>query len=412
MLSSGHPMLIWWGAERIQLYNDAHAPALQPDRHPATLGQPGAQAWPEGWETLSPQIETVLSGQGPVWHEHYPIPRTRENRLETSHWTYSLNPIQDPASPGGIGGVLLIGVETTETVRALRRTERNAAQMRAIFETSHQFLCLLDTDGTVLDANPASLLAINATLPEVLGKKFWTTLWFAHSPGMAEQIAAEIPRAAAGEDVRHEIQLHVAGGWRAFDLSLRPVRNADGGGRRHPVRGHRTHRMARSRGKIPPCPENGSRRPAHRRAGARLQQPTDRHLRQPGHAQNPPLPGPPRRGRALYRRRRSLRQPRRRPHPPAAGLFPQADARPQADRHQRPHHRHGKPHPARRSARASSSGSDYSKTYGPFAAMPASWRTPSSTSASTPATPCRMAAGSPSQPKTSSSPPLGPRAGA
>ena len=228
MLSSGHPMLIWWGAERIQLYNDAHAPALQPDRHPATLGQPGAQAWPEGWETLGPQIETVLSGQGPVWHEHYPIPRTRENRLETSHWTYSLNPIQDPASPGGIGGVLLIGVETTETVQALRRTERNAAHLRAIFETSHQFLCLLDTDGTVLDANPVSLLAIKATLPEVLRKKFWTTPWFAHSPGMAEQIAAEIPRAAAGEEVHHEIQLHLAGGQRDFDLSLRPVRDADG----------------------------------------------------------------------------------------------------------------------------------------------------------------------------------------
>ncbi len=241
MLSSGHPMLIWWGAERIQLYNDAHAPALQPDRHPATLGQPGALAWPEGWETLGPQIENVLSGRGPVWHEHYPIPRTRAGRLETSHWTYSLNAIQDPASPGGIGGVLLIGVETTETVRALRaaeanlatcdaerrQAELNAARLRAIFENSRQFLALLDTDGTVLDANPASLLAIHALLPEVLGKKFWTTPWFAGTPGMPEQIAAEIPRAAAGEDVRHEIQLHLPTGQRAFDFSLRPVRNAD-----------------------------------------------------------------------------------------------------------------------------------------------------------------------------------------
>jgi PAS domain S-box-containing protein len=240
MLSSGHPMLIWWGQERIQLYNDAHVPALRPDRHPVSLGMPGAQAWPEGWETLAPQIENILSGQGASWHEHHPIPRTRDGRLETSHWTYSLNAIHD--TPGGIGGVLFIGVETTGTVRALRaaevaldarttellQAERNEARMRAIFETSNQFLGLLDTDGTLCDANPAALLAINATLPEVIGKKFWTTLWFTTTPGLAAQIAAAIARAAAGENIRLEIQLNLASGLRIFDFALHPVRDAAG----------------------------------------------------------------------------------------------------------------------------------------------------------------------------------------
>lgn len=42
-MNSRFPMLIWWGRELAMLYNDAYVPVLG-DKHPAALGQPGAQA--------------------------------------------------------------------------------------------------------------------------------------------------------------------------------------------------------------------------------------------------------------------------------------------------------------------------------------------------------------------------------
>src|SRR5215471_11530949 len=53
MLSSGHAMQLALGPQRIVLYNDAYAPMLG-DRHPAALGQPFRDAWPEIWDEIAP----------------------------------------------------------------------------------------------------------------------------------------------------------------------------------------------------------------------------------------------------------------------------------------------------------------------------------------------------------------------
>nr|QQZ50005.1 hypothetical protein JKL49_25735 [Phenylobacterium glaciei] len=44
LLSSGHPMLIWWGEDLIQFYNDAYLQSLGPERHPSALGIADATA--------------------------------------------------------------------------------------------------------------------------------------------------------------------------------------------------------------------------------------------------------------------------------------------------------------------------------------------------------------------------------
>ena len=40
-LSSRFPILIWWGADLIMLYNDAYRPILGATKHPHALGAPG-----------------------------------------------------------------------------------------------------------------------------------------------------------------------------------------------------------------------------------------------------------------------------------------------------------------------------------------------------------------------------------
>src|SRR3954464_14216402 len=78
--------------------------------------------------------------------------------------------------------------ETLE-LRITERTaqlESNEAQMRAIFETSHQYQGLLDADGDLLYANRTSLNGIRANAIDVIGTPYWTTPWFSETEGMRD----------------------------------------------------------------------------------------------------------------------------------------------------------------------------------------------------------------------------------
>jgi PAS domain S-box-containing protein len=121
LLSTQHPMFIWWGPELIQFYNDAYHRSIGPERHPSALGQRGAECWGEIWDIIGPQIEQVMAGRGATWHENHLVPITRNGRREDVYWTYSFSPIDEPGAPSGVGGVLVVCTETTQTVLAERR---------------------------------------------------------------------------------------------------------------------------------------------------------------------------------------------------------------------------------------------------------------------------------------------------
>ena len=113
LLSSGHPMFIWWGPRLIQFYNDAYRQSIGPERHPSALGQEGRACWEEIWPIIGPQIEQVMSGRGSTWHENALVPITRHGRREDVYWTYSYSPIDDEAAAHGVGGVLVVCRDVT-----------------------------------------------------------------------------------------------------------------------------------------------------------------------------------------------------------------------------------------------------------------------------------------------------------
>jgi hypothetical protein len=47
LLTSGHPMYIWWGMDGACLYNDAYRQSIGPERHPSSLGRPAREVWSE-----------------------------------------------------------------------------------------------------------------------------------------------------------------------------------------------------------------------------------------------------------------------------------------------------------------------------------------------------------------------------
>ncbi len=114
LLNARQPMMVWWGPDLIQLYNDALIPILGRGRHPAAMGQPAAECWPEAWPVLEPQVGAVLQRGQPSWNEDQLMQIRRDGRLEAAYWTYGCSPLFD--DDGHIGGVLLTASESTARV--------------------------------------------------------------------------------------------------------------------------------------------------------------------------------------------------------------------------------------------------------------------------------------------------------
>ncbi len=119
MLDSTEAMVVWWGSEFLQIYNDAYAPRVD-ERGPGTaLGQPAPANWKHSWALIGPQAELVLAGRAARGYRDFQISIERNGRIEETFWTYSFTPVRDDA--GEIRGVFVISTETTERVLGARR---------------------------------------------------------------------------------------------------------------------------------------------------------------------------------------------------------------------------------------------------------------------------------------------------
>lgn len=122
VVNSPMPMLLLWGRELIQLYNDGFA-RLAGNKHPGALGQPAHATWPELESFTAPVYDAVLGGQVRTFTEQ-PFVLQRNNR-DTEIWldlTYS--PIRDEG--GQVAGILVTAIETNE-----RRSKTQELQQRS-----------------------------------------------------------------------------------------------------------------------------------------------------------------------------------------------------------------------------------------------------------------------------------------
>jgi PAS domain S-box-containing protein len=100
---------------------------------------------------------------------------------------------------------------------------------RAVLDQTFQFIGLLTPEGTLIEANRTALQFSGVEASEVLGKPFWETPWWRHSPELQERLQMGVQRAAAGEFVRFEAT-HPGpdGQLETIDFSLKPVRDEAG----------------------------------------------------------------------------------------------------------------------------------------------------------------------------------------
>jgi signal transduction histidine kinase len=120
LLANRFPLLLWWGPDYIQFYNDAYRP-IPGAKHPNSLGQPARECWPEIWHILKPLIDTPFHGGPPTWIEDFELEPHRSEFPEETHFTVAYSPVPDDTAPSGIGGVLATVHEITTKVIGERR---------------------------------------------------------------------------------------------------------------------------------------------------------------------------------------------------------------------------------------------------------------------------------------------------
>lgn len=99
-------------------------------------------------------------------------------------------------------------------------------RFRGIFDQAFDMVSLMTTDGILICSNRTSLEFAGVTSESVLGKPFWMTPWWAHSPELRDHLREAIVEAAQGQVVRFEVTHPESSGQLAhFDFSLKPVRN-------------------------------------------------------------------------------------------------------------------------------------------------------------------------------------------
>lgn len=231
MLNTRHPIYIFWGPTALCLYNDAYSASIGPERHPGSLGKPGADVWEEIWPVIGPQIQQVMAGQGATWHENQLLPITRHGVLEDVYWTYSYAPIIDDDAPHGVGGVIVICTETTQQVLAEKRQAEAVIRQRQQFEQAPGFMIIMSGPEHVVDfVNLAHRRVfgsddwlgrpIREAFPSIEGQGFYELLDNVFATGETFEAAGAEARYRKGPDEAEETHF--------LSFVYAPVHGADG----------------------------------------------------------------------------------------------------------------------------------------------------------------------------------------
>jgi PAS domain S-box-containing protein len=130
-LSSTFPILVAWGPDDIQIYNDAYRPICG-GLHPRSMGAPFKEIWASALPVVGDAFERAHKGEGAYIRDQRMF-LDRYGYLEEAFMTFSFSPIRDES--GEVGGIFHPITEATSAVLNARRTQ-----------------CLRDLNAAIADA--------------------------------------------------------------------------------------------------------------------------------------------------------------------------------------------------------------------------------------------------------------------
>ncbi|REA57394.1 diguanylate cyclase [Dyadobacter luteus] len=137
-LSSTFPILIAWGPELIQIYNDSYRPICGA-KHPESMGQNFKICWETALPVVGAAFDRGLAGEGTYIKDQQML-LDRYGYIEEAFMTFSFAPIRDES--GNVGGIFHPITETTDQILSARRTQvlRDLA-IRTADAKSNQEIC-------------------------------------------------------------------------------------------------------------------------------------------------------------------------------------------------------------------------------------------------------------------------------
>ncbi|WP_247888203.1 PAS domain S-box protein [Azospirillum brasilense] len=144
VLGSPLGMIVLWGPDLIQIYNDRYA-EVTAGKHPRALGQPTRDCWPEVWDFNGPIYQSVLRGESRRFDDQKLI--LERNGVPEETWfdlTYS--PVRDDA--GRVAGVLVTVHEVTNRKRAELAMRDSENRFRALVTASSLAVYHMNADWT------------------------------------------------------------------------------------------------------------------------------------------------------------------------------------------------------------------------------------------------------------------------
>lgn|GEM_PF-2517860 len=155
MLGARQPVYIAWGPELTSLYNDAYIPIFGA-KHPAALGRPYREVWPEIWPQSEPALQRTLAGEAQYFIDE-PVPLTGRPGRPVSWFTVSWTPLRD--DDGAVGGVYCTAMETTERMMAQQAMEHRVATRTAELHRRAEQLSRLTSELTLTEQRERRRLA-------------------------------------------------------------------------------------------------------------------------------------------------------------------------------------------------------------------------------------------------------------
>ena len=190
LLHAQVPIVTFWGKEGIMIYNDSYA-AFARGRHPASLGAPVREIWPEVAELNGQVIDEVLAGNT-ICLRDQELTLNRTGAAEKVWLNVDYSPVLDDA--GQPVAVFVLVTETTEKVLAEGTVAAEQERLRQMFHQAPGFMAMLRGPEHIFELTNAAYMqlighrdvigkSLREALPDIEGQGFYETLDSVYTAG-------------------------------------------------------------------------------------------------------------------------------------------------------------------------------------------------------------------------------------
>ena len=225
ILACSFPLIVLWGPDLYQIYNDAYAEIMGP-RHPEGMGQKTSECWPEVWSFNRLVYERVFQGET-VDYQNQLLHLYKNGALEEYYFDLCYSPLRSVA--GTIDGVLVTVFDVTNRYHgqaALKEKAKQLAEVAAIVESSEDAILSKDLNGIITSWNAAAAKLFGYEPEEIIGRSILTLI----PEEMYSDEARIISRILAGRKIEHfeTLRKKKSGELINVSLTISPVKNAEG----------------------------------------------------------------------------------------------------------------------------------------------------------------------------------------